>query len=65
MNLSLARPQQRSQAGSEPGLHGGAGLGLGMAVSWDLGLAKPPAGLPSSGCGEGIRATKAVSGLQL
>lgn len=29
MNLSLAGPQERSQAGSEPSLHGPAGLGLG------------------------------------
>lgn len=29
MNLSLARPQQRNQAGSEPNLHGWAELGLG------------------------------------
>ena len=42
MNLSLARPQQRNQAGSEPNLHGWAGLRLGPGSFLDTGVNEGP-----------------------
>lgn len=40
MNLKLARPQERNQAGSEPSLHGWAGRGLGSGSFLDSGVNK-------------------------
>lgn len=54
MNLSLARTQQRNQAGSEPNLHGWAGLGFGPGSFLDSGVHKGPfADLLILGRGEG------------
>lgn len=54
MNLSLARPQQRNQAGSEPNLHGWAELGLGPGSFGTLGSTKAHLQTCSSWLGEKV-----------